>query len=188
MIKIKTFQLAGICVFIIGIIVLCGDILGMKYSSYSLSITTINSLVFSLITIYVGYQAIKLKLISLKLLFISITLSAFPITMFLTILFYWGTHFGNIQFETYKLQFFLLSCSLTLLCILMVGLFSIKPPGFLQPDVNFSHTRLLGKILSVLTPGLGRALVGNTLAGIIIFYLYFWIITSFSSSGFTDFL
>jgi hypothetical protein len=45
-------------------------------------------------------------------------------------------------------------------------------------DDNPRHIRVLATLLSLLTPGLARALVGNLFAGMVLFYSYWLLITN----------
>jgi hypothetical protein len=140
--------------------------------------SAICGIVLAWIALYGGHQTIRRKTIGRNLLLIYFTCQIPYVLIFIfTAVFVGEIPASSIQIDLPKnwLNLFALSsCLLSVLALVLLRSKDSLDTSF--EESNPSHSILIGKILSQLTPGLGKALLGNTFTGVGLFFLYFILI------------
>jgi hypothetical protein len=176
----------GIFALIAGAAIFYSTISAAIYSPTSLSFSTIKDIVLLWIAIYGGYQTIKLRFIGQKLLLVFYSYQIIPAVIFIFKI-AWAIATGSINklwLDPSWQRSFIITTSYFLFCISSLILLLRKNiSGNFQPENNFHHMETVGKILSLVAPGLGRALVGSNWIGIILFYAYFSLFTGVIDIG-----
>jgi len=177
------FWLIGILALIFGVSAYYRIITDVIRSPLSLSPYLIRDTVLAWIAIYGGFQAIKLRDIGRKLLLIYFSYQL--IQIFIIIL---GFAYAIVSRKApwYEIELqpldlvstYFLPCILSLILLLRKNLIDV-----FQAENNQTHIALIGKILSIVAPGLGRALVGSTWKGLLLFLVYFFLFTGFHIFG-----
>ena len=178
--KKEIARLIGVFVLIVGIIDVYNITISVIYSPSSVSINIIGEIVISWIALYGGYETIKLKFIGGKLLLVFFSYQVVQ-TSVLILFAIFTVALGpsyNLSFKPYAPQLILLNTSVIAFYIVaLIFLLKKDTSSYFQTEQNHHHIEVLGKILSLITPGLGRALVGNHWVGIILFDMYFLLFT-----------
>jgi hypothetical protein len=162
-------------------------IVNIAYEPSALSFGIIRNTVLSFVAVYGGYQAIKLKLIGRRLLLIYFSSQSVFAALFATLIFlafiltanlpnlpvkpFWGLAAQLISFYAW------LYFSFCILSLIFLGRKNID--NNFHSENNQRHFEIIGKILAVIAPGLGRALLDKLWSGIFLFFVYFLILTSF---------
>jgi hypothetical protein len=147
----------------------------IKGSAQVSLVSAICGIVLAWIALYGGYQTIRHKAIGRNLLLIYFTCQIPYVLIFI----FTAVFFGKIPTSAIQINspqgwlnlFSLISCVLSALALILL----LTKDSFITffEGSNTSHSILIGKILSQLTPGLGKALLGNTFTGAGLFFLYY---------------
>ena len=175
------FRVAGVCVLLISAVFLSVYISGFsKITSIQSFMHQIASLGIICIGLYSGLQLLKLRTVGLRLLVIWL------VCQILTMLFFVFpavvssslSFSGNFLIPT-PVQKFLIAAYYLLFPVVLIYSFAGRKAkkSLVDETDNPRHIRVLATLLSLLMPGLARALVGNLVAGIVLFYSYWLLIT-----------
>jgi hypothetical protein len=134
----------------------------------------INHITLAWVAVYGGYQMLKARELGRKMLVVWISSQlSIPIYMVLTIFYSLIYPKSNVSFSFSNQS---LAITYFAFCISLLVILAIVK---LDKNTNdLAQTKIIGKLLSVLSPGLGRALVGNFWIGIGLYTLYLTLITS----------
>lgn len=178
-------RLSALFAVVAGIFGLYQVIANIAYEPLALSFGTIRDTVLFVVAIYGGYQAAQLKLIGRRLLLIYFSSQSVFAALF-AFLMLWAfvltVNLSNMPVNPswgwatqLRSSYVLLYFSFCVLSLIFLGRKDID--NNFHPENNQHHFEIIGKILAVIAPGLGRALLDKLWLGVFLFFACFFILT-----------
>ena len=168
-----TFRIIGLFALIAGIIYFSISISELsELTTVKDVITQFISLAVNCVVIYGGYHLLKVKEIGRRLVIIWSCCQLPSIVFVVFGLAYNSVFPGNFQVGFPSQAYAVLSIGFYLFCAFALIYLLVNK---ISKDVfaeEYWHWHLVATLLSLFTPGLGRALVGNLFVGMILFYVY----------------
>jgi hypothetical protein len=167
-------RLIGLFAFFIGIASLYQVIVELLTTPSQPLIATINSVVLACIAIFGGYQTAKLTSGGKKLLCVYFMLRIWGTILFLGgLIFAWMKVGENLSIEPSQQPSVLIYMGYFVFSVIaLVLLLKKDSAGVFGANIDFRQREIVGKVLCLLTPGLGRAFLGNIWAGFALFIAY----------------
>jgi hypothetical protein len=177
-------RIIGLLVLVFGAYSLYSAIVNILSSSAPMNfLVQIYKIAIAWVAIYGGYQALKSKELGRRMLIAWFSyngsMMAFIISLFLyNLLTHPERNFNSSSPNQYLAIAFLIFCGSGLIFLLTAKI----DRELLISD--YRPVQIIGKLLSVLSPGMGRMLTGNKLVGLALISVYLLLVTgSFSSSN-----
>jgi hypothetical protein len=174
----------GLLVLVFGAYSLYSAIVNILSSSAPMNfLLQIYKIAIAWVAIYGGYQTLKSKEIGRRMLIAwfsyNASMMAFIISVFIyNLLTNPERNFNSSSPNQYLAIAFLIFCGSGLIFLLTA---KIDRELLIS---EYRHVQIIGKLLSVLSPGMGRMLTGNKLVGLALISVYLLLVTgSFSSSN-----
>ncbi len=168
-----TVRIIGLITLSIGAYTLYNTLTNILDSTVSGNfLSQISKLSIAWVAVYGGYQALKANGLGRKMLLAWLSYQALGMVLTIWIILYNAQLYPETNFSSFSSNQYL-SIGFYIFCIsALIFLATIK----LDKDVlknDSRHIKIAGKLLAVLSPGLGRVMVGNTWTGIglSIFYM-----------------
>lgn len=171
--KLMLYFIGAFAIFT-GVAMLYQSITGFFTTSSPSLMATISSIGLASIAILGGFEAIKLTPNGRKLLNIYFMFYLWGILLFLGgLIFTWAKTGGNLSIESSQLSSALIYLSYSAFSVIsLIFLLSKDNANVFRESTDLRQKEMIGKALSLLTPGLGRAFLGNMWAGFILFLIY----------------
>ncbi|PKN91625.1 MAG: hypothetical protein CVU44_18770 [Chloroflexi bacterium HGW-Chloroflexi-6] len=176
-------RLSALFAIVFGIVGLYRVIVNIVYEPSALSFGIIRDTVLSFVAIYGGYQTIQLKLIGRRLLLIYFLFQSVSAALFAALILWAFIVTANLSSLSVdpswgwpaqlRSSYILFYFSFCILSLIFLGRKNID--NNFHSENNQRHFEIIGKILAVIAPGLGRALFGKLWPGVFLFFIYFLI-------------
>lgn len=174
-----TLRLIGLFAFFMGIASLYQVIAELFITPSQSLIATINNVVLAWIAIFGGYQAAKLTSTGKKLLCIYFMFRILGTILFLGgLIFAWIKIGEDLSIEPSQQPTALIYMGYFVFSVIALVLLLKKDnAGVFGANIDVRQREIIGKVLCLLTPGLGRAFLGNIWAGFALFIAYSLVIS-----------
>jgi hypothetical protein len=161
-----TVRIIGLITLSIGAYTLYNTLTNILDSAVSVNFPSqISKLSLAWVAVYGGYQALKANGLGRKMLLAWLSYQALGMVLTIWIILYNAQLYPETNFSSFSSNQYL-SIGFYIFCIsALIFLATIK----LDKDVlknDSRHIKIAGKLLAVLSPGLGRVMVGNIWTGI----------------------
>jgi drug/metabolite transporter (DMT)-like permease len=179
-------KIIGLIVLVFGTYSLYSGVSNIFSSSPPMNfLVQISKLTIAWVAIYGGYQSLKSKELGRRMLIAWFSYNGSIMALIISKFLYNLAKLPERNFNSsFPNQY--LAIAFLILCVSgLIYLLTAKIDREL-PLSEYRHVQIIGKLLSVLLPGMGRMLAGNKLVGLALIAVYLLLVTSSISSSNSD--